>query len=99
MIKINLNRLPEIDREADESYKQLRTNLMFCGDDIKSIMFTSTQPNEGKSEVSFFVACSLAESGKRVLLMDADIRKSAITWPERMCWTMLCARPISITFI
>ena len=46
MIKINLNRLPEIDREADESYKQLRTNLMFCGDDIKSIMFTSTQPNE-----------------------------------------------------
>ena len=78
MIKINLNRLPEIDREADESYKQLRTNLMFCGDDIKSIMFTSTQPNEGKSEVSFFVACSLAESGKRVLLMDADIRKSAM---------------------
>ena len=76
MINITLKRLPEIEREANEAYKQLRANLMFCGDDIKSIMFTSTLPNEGKTEVSYFVARSIAESGKRVLLLDADIRKS-----------------------
>ena len=78
MIKITLNRLPEIDREANEAYKQLRTNLMFCGDDIRTVMFTSTHPNEGKSEVSYFVSRSIAESGKRVLLLDADIRKSVM---------------------
>lgn len=78
MINITLKRLPEIEREANEAYKQLRANLMFCGDDIKSIMFTSTHPNEGKSEVSYFVARSIAESGKRVLLLDADIRKSVL---------------------
>ncbi len=78
MINITLQRLPEIGREANEAYKQLRTNLLFCGDDIKTIMFTSTIPNEGKSEVSYFVARSIAESGKRVLLLDADIRKSVL---------------------
>lgn len=76
MINITLNRLPQIDKEIDEAYKQLRTNLMFCGDDIKTVMFTSTLPNEGKSEVSYFVARSIAESGRRTLLLDADIRKS-----------------------
>lgn len=76
MIRVNLNRIPEIDRETNEAYKQLRTNIMFCGDDIKTIMITSTQPNEGKSEVSYFLAHSIGESGKRVLLLDADIRKS-----------------------
>ncbi len=76
MIKVNLNRIPEIDRETNEAYKQLRTNIMFCGDDIKTIMITSTQPNEGKSEVSYFLARAIGESGKRVLLLDADLRKS-----------------------
>ena len=76
MIKVNLTRLPEIDRETNEAYKQLRTNVMFCGDNIKTLMVTSTMPNEGKSEVSYFLAHSIAESKKRVLLLDGDIRKS-----------------------
>ena len=78
MIKITLNRLPEIDRETNEAYKQLRTNLMFCGSDIKTVMVTSTHPGEGKSEVSWFMARALAESGRRVILLDADIRKSVM---------------------
>ena len=89
MIKVNLTRLPEIDRETNEAYKQLRTNVMFCGDNIKTLMVTSTMPNEGKSEVSYFLAHSIAESKKRVLLLDGDIRKSMMATrfaPDKKEW-------------
>ena len=59
-----------------EAYKSLRTNLQFCGEDKKVIAVTSCTPNEGKSSVSMQLGISLAESGKRVILIDADLRKS-----------------------
>lgn len=63
---------------VEEAYKSLRTNLQFCGNDKKVITLTSCTPNEGKSSVSMQLAISLAESGKRVLLIDADLRKSVL---------------------
>lgn len=66
----------EDDYAAREAYKAFRTNLMFCGSDKKVIALTSCTQNEGKSTVSMGVAISLAEVGKRVLLIDADMRKS-----------------------
>lgn len=66
------------DYQISEAYKSLRTNLQFCGDDKKVIVITSCTPNEGKSSVSMQLAISLAESGKRVLLVDADLRKSVL---------------------
>lgn len=61
-----------------EAYKTLRTNLQFCGQDIKVIAITSCNENEGKSTISLNVAASLAEIGKKVLFIDADMRKSMI---------------------
>ena len=58
--------------------KTLRTNIQFSGSNIKVVMFTSSVPNEGKSETSFQLAESLAQLGRRVLFIDADIRKSVI---------------------
>ena len=60
-----------------ESYKKLRTNIQFSGKDIKAIAFTSAQPGEGKSEVSYRTAFSLAEMGKRTIYVDADLRNSS----------------------
>ena len=77
MIKVKLTDWKQ-DYQMDEAYKALRTNLQFCGADKKVISLTSCTPNEGKSNVAFHLAASLAESGKSVLLLDADLRKSVL---------------------
>ena len=64
--------------QIEEAYKSLRANLQFCGEDKKVIAITSCTPNEGKSSVSLQLAISLAEIGKNVLYIDADLRKSVL---------------------
>ncbi len=78
MAKIKFEKRNELDYRANEAYKSLRTNIQFCGSQIKVISFTSCTPNEGKSSVSFNLAASFAESGKKVIMIDADMRKSVL---------------------
>lgn len=59
-----------------EAFKALRTNLLFCGSEYKTIVITSCVKNEGKSTVSIELAKSLSLAEKKVLLVDADLRKS-----------------------
>lgn len=61
-----------------EELKTLRTNLQFCGDDKRVILITSSAAGEGKSATSLNLAVSLTELGKKVILVDADIRKSVM---------------------
>ena len=63
---------------VEESYKFLRTNLQFCGPDIRVIAVTSCYENEGKTTVSLSLAKSFAELGKKTLLVDCDMRKSVL---------------------
>lgn len=63
---------------TSEAYKELRTNLQFCGQEKKVIALTSCLVGEGKSTVSLQLAISLAESGKRTIYIEADLRKSML---------------------
>ena len=52
--------------------------MQFCGQDIKVIVLTSCNENEGKTTVALHLGRSLAELGKTVLVIDADMRKSVM---------------------
>ena len=61
----------------EEAIKTLRTNIQFAGTKTKTIVVTSAYPNEGKSDIVFQLALEMGKMGKRVLILDADIRKSS----------------------
>ena len=67
-----------VHNKVEEYYNKIRTNIQFSGPNIKVIVITSVQENEGKSLVSLNLAISFAKLEKRVLLLDADIRNSVM---------------------
>jgi succinoglycan biosynthesis transport protein ExoP len=63
-----------------ESYSSLRTALEFAGEGgvPRRLLVTSSQASEGKSMTSYALARGLASIGKRVLLVDGDLRKPSL---------------------
>lgn len=60
-----------------EQFRTIRTNIMYSSidTDIKTVVFTSASPGAGKSTMAANVAIAYAQSGKRTLLIDADLRR------------------------
>ena len=60
-----------------EAYKTIRTNLLFtlAPSKNKIVIISSAEPNAGKSTVSCNLAITMAQTGARVVLIDADLRK------------------------
>ncbi len=65
---------------AWEAYLSIRTSLSFLTDHgvPRSFLLTSTRPNEGKSTSAFALAAVLASTGKRILLIDGDMRNPSL---------------------
>lgn len=65
---------------VSEAYRTLRTNLSFYSvdDPIRSLVVTSPSPDEGKSTTAANLAVTLAQSGRRTLLVDCDLRRPSL---------------------
>jgi len=78
MKEVALKNLPELSYAANEAINTLCTNLTFSGENTKRIMLTSCHASEGKSFLSMHIVQTLAKLGKKVALVDCDLRKSVI---------------------
>jgi len=72
--------------QVAESFRYLRVAINFSApaEKLKTLVFTSSIPNEGKSFVAHNIAVSLAQDGNRTLVIDADLRKPVAQRVYRM---------------
>lgn len=69
------------DAVASEAFRALRTSVQFASvdRDLKTLVITSTHSEEGKSSVAINLGITVSQTGKRVLLVDADLRRPSLS--------------------
>ena len=69
-------RLNPLDYSGAEAINTICSNLSFTGRNIQKVVLTSCNSGDGKSYLSVQIACNMAQRGKKVILVDCDLRKS-----------------------
>lgn len=87
MKKVQIGAMPKMDAAMMKAFDRLRVNLGFCGDEMKTIMVTSSVTGEGKTFVSMQIWKRLAEVGIPTLLIDCDLQHS------QLCGTYITGNP------
>ncbi len=77
---LDLITLTDPRSQTAEAYRTLRTNLTFAALDkpLETLIVTSAAPNEGKSTVLANLAVTMAQGERRVVLVDADLRRPGL---------------------
>ena len=78
MKTMEISAFPPLDYACVEAINSLCTNLTFCGNDVKRIMLTSCRGGEGKTFLTMNAARTMAGLGKKIAVLDADLRRSSI---------------------
>lgn len=79
MKQVVISRFPPMEYAYKEAMNTLCTNLSYCGTNIRSILLTSRYAQEGKSSLAMYIMKTFASLGKRVVLVDTDLRRSNLT--------------------
>ncbi len=78
MKKLTFTRFRALDYACTEALNTLCTNLTFSGSNVKKIMITSCQSSEGKSFLTMNMMRTFSNLGKRVVVVDCDLRRSMV---------------------
>ena len=70
---------PVLDYSGQESLNLISTNLSFLGKDMKRLLVTSCVAAEGKTTMALRIAQNVGSRGRKVLLIDGDLRRSHLT--------------------
>lgn len=79
MKKAAIYKLGTLDYAGAEAMNTICTNLLFAGKQFRKIVITSCNASEGKSFMAMRIFQNLTRRGKRVMLVDADLRRSYLT--------------------
>jgi len=79
-----IHNLKELDYVGTEALNTICSNLSFAGTNLKKIVFTSCASSEGKTFLTLQIASTLAKRGKRVVLIDVDVRRSVLVSRHRI---------------
>ena len=89
MNRIMISHFPKLNYACNEAMNTLCTNLFYCGDNIRSVLITSRNEQEGKSSVAINMMRTIASCGKRVVLVDADLRCSVLASRYKFSYSQL----------
>jgi capsular exopolysaccharide synthesis family protein len=67
------------DAVASEAFRTLRTTLAFAGEQFECVAISSSEPGDGKTTIVANLGVSFAQTGRRTLLIDADLRRPGLT--------------------
>ncbi len=95
MNTLTINRFPPLTYQCAEAVNMLCTNISFSGANVKKILVTSCHQSEGKSFLTMNIMRTMSGLGKRVVLVDADLRRSAITTRYGLQFTE--AKPLGLS--
>lgn len=87
MAYLEIGFLPQLEFSCNEALNTLATNLSYCGDDVKTVLITSRYAYEGKSFMSMNLMRTLSTLGKRVVMVDTDLRRSKIMSQHQIHFT------------
>ena len=78
MRQATIKHLKPLKYTGNESINTICSNISFAGNDIKKVLLTSCNENEGKSYLSMQIAYTMAKRGRKVILVDGDLRRSVM---------------------
>ena len=84
MRQATVNQLNPLDYSGTEALNTICTNLAFAGHNLKKIVFTSCTQSEGKSYMVMQILQNMARRGRRVVLVDGDMRRSFLVKRHRI---------------